>query len=256
MKRTLLFVSVFLLAIFIGTDTFVSAQAKKTKSKKTSVTAPAKQMQPTGAAKINVSYLSQIEQEIVNEINLARTNPKLYITYLEEFRKFYNGKNVTLSNRQTFITNEGTTALDDAVKALKAAKTVAALESSEFISKATKDHLADLLKNSSFGHKGSDGSMPDERLNRYIFAETVRFGENVVMSGLTAREVVIAMLIDDGFPSRTHRKNVLDAEFKFVGLSNGVGQNKIGLSVVIFSTDAKEKTGVKQTAGKQAKEIL
>lgn len=256
MKRFLLFASIFLSAMLFTGETFVSAQTENARPKKSTKAVSAKPVQMPMAANSNAGYFSQIEREILDEINLARTNPTLYITYLEDFRKYYEGKNLSLPSRQMIVTNEGIAALDDAIKTLKSSKTVAALESSEFIAKATKDHLQDMIKNSIFGHKGSDGSFTDQRLNRYIYAETIRFGENVVMSGLTAREVVIAMLIDDGYPSRGHRKNVLDGGFKFVGLSNGVGQNKFGLSVVIFATDAKERNSNKQVAGKQIKEIL
>lgn len=258
MKKSLLFISILLFGMLLMGGVSVLAQTKKVESNKLTkpIPLPLQAVQANQNTKADTVYLSQIELEILKEINLARTDPKLYVTYLEEYRKFYNGNNLSLPNQRMIVTNEGVAAVDDAIKALKAANIIAALESSEFVSRATKDHLQDLVKNSIFGHKGSDGSMTDGRLNKYIYIETIRFGENVVMSGLSAREVVLAMLIDDGVPSRSHRKNVLDPEFKFIGLSNGVNKTQKGLSVVIFTTGAKERNEVKPVATNQAKQIL
>jgi uncharacterized protein YkwD len=33
--------------------------------------------------------------------------------------------------------------------------------------------------------------------------------------------IVISLLVDDGVPSRGHRRNLLDKAFKFIGLSLG-----------------------------------
>ena len=39
----------------------------------------------------NANALSPLEQEIVQEINLARTRPQAYATYLEQMRPFFKG---------------------------------------------------------------------------------------------------------------------------------------------------------------------
>ena len=179
------------------------------------------------------------EKEILDEINAARQNPLQYSAYLEDLRQYYKDKTFTFPNRIPVLTVEGATGIDDAVANLKIAKPSDALKLSDLIHRATNDHLQDILKTGKFSHKGSDDSMPDDRLGKYVDVNTVRFGENLVMSRGGARDVVLYMLIDDGIPSRSHRRNILDPEFQFVGISSAVKDKSDDerYNVLIFSTD-------------------
>ena len=80
-------------------------------------------------------------------------------------------------------------------------------------------------------------------MNRYMLADSTLFGENIVMAKRSPREIVFVMLIDDGAPGRGHRKNLLNANFKFVGLSNGINKSDKALSVVVLAADAVERKG-------------
>jgi uncharacterized protein YkwD len=46
-------------------------------------------------------------------------------------------------------------------------------------------------------------------------------GENINYGNDDARRIVASLLIDDGVPSRGHRRNLLNGTFKFVGVSIG-----------------------------------
>ena len=62
--------------------------------------------------------LSTKEQSILDEINLVRSNPSQYIHYLEDFRRYYHGKELRFPDGQSVITMEGVGALDEAYKLL------------------------------------------------------------------------------------------------------------------------------------------
>ena len=62
---------------------------------------------------------NSIEQAVLNEINTARKNPKVYIGYLEEYRQKIKGKTVHYPNGVTMETLEGMKAVDDAINFFK-----------------------------------------------------------------------------------------------------------------------------------------
>lgn len=82
-----------------------------------------------------------------------------------------------------------------------------------------KDHLSDLVKSGRSGHRGSDGSLPGDRISRYgTWSESV--GENIIYHSRRAREDVISLIIDDGVANRGHRKNIFRLDFHVIGVSS------------------------------------
>lgn len=58
------------------------------------------------------------------------------------------------------------------------------------------------------GHKGSDGSQPFDRAQRY-FDSISLYGENIAYgSSKIAIDVLTQLIIDDGVPDRGHRTNI------------------------------------------------
>lgn len=54
---------------------------------------------------------------------------------------------------------------------------------------------------------GSDRSNPGERINRYVACQD-GWAENIACGQRSAREIVMALIIDDGVPGRGHRRNI------------------------------------------------
>jgi len=75
-----------------------------------------------------------------------------------------------------------------------------------------------------FSHTGSDGSDPFQRMNRFG-TWGITAGENMGSGFNTGKAIVMQYLVDDGVPSRGHRANVLNPEFKKVGIA--VGPHKV-----------------------------
>jgi Cysteine-rich secretory protein family len=142
---------------------------------------------------------------VIREINLARENPKLYATFVAE-------------SRPHFMIEQGR-AVDEAVRFLQKAHPLPALTLSAGMSRAAADHCADQI-GGQLGHDGSDRSHGGERISRYGSWSTT-WGENISYSRKTAREVVVALIIDDGTRSRGHRKNIFNPKFNYAGAAFG-----------------------------------
>ncbi|HEY0384382.1 MAG TPA: CAP domain-containing protein, partial [Pyrinomonadaceae bacterium] len=116
----------------------------------------------------SATFLSAAESELLTEMNLARTQPQQYAAYLEEFKKYYQGERLLIPGHQrALVTAEGVRAVDEAINFLRSTKPVPALEASEPAYLAAKDHAVDLTTNSLIGHIGSDGTKPNDRVDRY-----------------------------------------------------------------------------------------
>jgi uncharacterized protein YkwD len=214
----------------------IYAQAKPKPASKPKGT-PARTQTPKPAA-----GLSALESEILSEINNLRANPGVYIKYLEELRPNFSGTMLTYSNGLRMITNEGVGCVDDAIAALKKTKPLPAFKLSPGLAKASGDHLTDLAKNNFTGHKGSDGSWPPNRVERYGFWG-LEVKENISYRAQSVRDIILNMLVDDGNPKRDHRKNLLSSNLRFIGLSAGDSKMFGRLCVVVFAGEFSEKTG-------------
>ncbi|HLF35016.1 MAG TPA: CAP domain-containing protein [Cyclobacteriaceae bacterium] len=167
----------------------------------------------------NATYISKIEREVVLELNLLRSNPQKYAElYLKPFRQYYHGKNLEIPGRITIITNEGIKPLDECISQLSRTQPAPALIPSQGMCKAARDHAEDQSKTGKTGHDGSDGSSLPDRLNRYGKWLTT-IGENIDYGNGNAREIIIALLIDDGVSSRGHRKNLLNGAYHNIGVA-------------------------------------
>jgi len=166
-------------------------------------------------------YLTEIEREVIIEINMVRTNPAGYARrYLVPLRSYYHNTLLQFPGEIAIATNEGARALDECIKELQAAKPLSPLSPKKGLTLAARDHARDQAKTGATGHTGSDRSTTEERLNRYGKWD-ISYGENINYGDENARRIVTSLLIDDGVPSRGHRRNLLNGTFKFVGGSVG-----------------------------------
>lgn len=187
-------------------------------------------------------YLSTIEQDVIKEINLARANPAQYATYLEQFKRYYTGNRCAPPGQKEFVTNEGIGAVDEAIQFLRAAKPLPPLSASKGMSLAAKDHVKDLGATGNTGHKGTDGSMTGDRVNRYGSWMSA-IGENIAYSAGNARDAVMGFIIDDGLASRAHRMSIFNANYRIAGVALGQPATYGSMCVVTFAGGYTEKVG-------------
>lgn len=156
---------------------------------------------------------------VMREINLARQHPDAYANILEARRGNFRGQLFVLENGSLLRTHEGTRALDEAIRFLRRAQPLPPLQSSIGMSQAAAEHVADQA-GGAFGHDGSDHSNPGLRLNHYG-AWSGAWGENISYGKTSAREIVAALIIDDGQRARKHRKNIFNPAFNIAGAAAG-----------------------------------
>ena len=194
-----------------------------------------------------LEFLTPLESEIVAEINLARAQPQVYASYLEETKKFYSGNQIRRPGRPAEVTVEGVIALDEAIQFLRAAQPLPPLQVYKGMSLAAKDHSRDLGTSGNTGHRGSDGSTPNVRASRYG-DWTNNIGENIVYQAMTsARESVMGLIVDDGIATRGHRKNIFDPTYRAAGIAIGARSNLGTLCVITFAGGFTERAAAATT---------
>lgn len=214
--------------------------------------------QISGSVSVNLplpklEFLSPLENEIIAEINLARAQPQAYASYLEELKRYYVGNQIRRPGKPAEATVEGVAALDEAIQFLRVARPLPPLQIFKGMSMAARDHANDLGTSGNTGHRGNDGSTPNARVSRYgEWANNV--GENIVYQAMTtARESVMGLIVDDGIPTRGHRKNLFDATYRAAGISLGPPSNLGTLCVITFAGGFSERGAAAAAAAPTAK---
>ena len=171
-----------------------------------------------------------LEQELLNEINLARTRPAEYASHLEQLRPYFNGKEYRRPGLPGLLTQEGTRALNEAIGFLRAARPAPALTLSQGMRAGAYELVKEQAGTDLTGHRGADGGFCEQRALRFgAWKEPI--GENLSYGSDTARERVLTLLIDDGFANRGHRRRLLDDAFRVAGVA--CGEHKLGAMCVI-----------------------
>src|SRR5437870_7436032 len=110
--------------------------------------------------------LSQPEQDLLNEINQARAHPEVYASYLEKLRPLFNGKEYKASEREVFTTQEGWSAVDEAIKFLRVAKPIGPLSASQGLCLAALAHVKDQSSTGATGHQSADSTFIEQRVKQ------------------------------------------------------------------------------------------
>lgn len=225
--------------------TNATANAQKRKAPAKSSTVPAKSISTTKASTVvavnpALKSLSAYEKQLFDEINYARANPQEYLKALELFRRNYRGKEIHYPEGGVLVTNEGVAALDEAIAFLRKLKPLPPLDLRSGMVKAAKAHVNDLVSSGNSGHRGSDGSQPGQRLDRFGRWDEA-YGENIVYESRTPRYDVIGMIIDDGTANRGHRENLFAEDFRVIGVAAGTRPGGPTLGVVTFAVGYTDK---------------
>jgi uncharacterized protein YkwD len=197
----------------------------------------------------SATTLAPLEQAVVHEINLARTQPQTSITFLEQLRPHYVGNELRRPGDMALgpgrgavlMTQEGVKAVDQALAFLRAAAPLSPLTVSMGLSLAAKDFAADQGPRGGMGHQGSDGSTTGERANRYGRWQG-KIGENISYGIANGRGIVMNWIIDDGVPGRGHRRNLFDAQARVVGVACGPHKTMQIMCVMLFAASYTERT--------------
>jgi uncharacterized protein YkwD len=163
---------------------------------------------------------SAIAREVLNEVNQVRQDPPAYAQVLKSRREHYKGRRFEQPGRIPILTQEGVEAVDEAINFLVKSKPLPAIEWSDGLALAAGELALDQGKTGQTGHGDSDGSRLEDRINHHG-RWSGQIAENVAYGHSSARETVIAWLIDDGVSSRGHRKNLFQSTIRLAGVAGG-----------------------------------
>jgi hypothetical protein len=186
------------------------------------------------------AYLSDLERDVVEELNLARMHPVIYADYLIAYSKLFVGRELREQGETTVMTNEGRSAVNEAINFLKNQKSLTLLTASPGMSKGAGDMVRMQETTSQIGHVGRDGSKFSDRISRYGTWEG-SCSENIDYGNNTARKIVMALIIDDGVSNRGHRKSIFTPGFSRVGVACGVHQAFRYMCVIEYAVSYHEK---------------
>jgi uncharacterized protein YkwD len=162
-----------------------------------------------------------LERDVLDELNRLRADPTKYAASIEKELPYYDGR---IFRRPTdavsLSTREGAAAAREAVRALRASPALPPLRGSIGMALGARDHVKDQGPRGGMDHKGYDGSMAWDRVNRYGQWRT-KISENMSFGPANSRDVVVALIIDDGVANRGHRKNILDPDVRVAGVACG-----------------------------------
>ncbi len=192
---------------------------------------------------VNEKSLSTLENKVLDEVNLARTEPSQYIGFLTQYKNYVNGKILRVPNQKPILMEEGIPVIESAIADFKQIEKLTPLKFSTGLKKVAENQLKDLKENPNLGHFGKDGSGLKKRLLRVGKYEKVA-SENINYKDTDPREIVLRMLIDDGVKSRTHRKNILNQQFNLLGLACGEStKDPQMICVLVFADKFNESAG-------------
>jgi hypothetical protein len=182
----------------------------------------------------------ELEGEILIELNLARTTPRFYVSFLQELEKFFYGKELRRPGEIPLSTKEGQTALNEAIRFMKKATPVPKLRWSEGMARGARDHVEAQGNTGTVGHGSAERDGLRERIRLYGAWEKI-VGENIVYGHTRARDVIISLIIDDGVPHRGHRQNIFNPNFLVAGVACGPHPVYHSMCVMIFAGGYREK---------------
>lgn len=164
---------------------------------------------------------SDFEREILAQTNRARSDPAGFARELEELLGHFDGTVIRRPGQRVGLqTNEGPAAVREAIAFLRAQAPVPPLSWEDALWRAARDHARDQGPSGSTGHTGSDGSSMGQRMSRYGQWQSTA-AENIDYGSENARDVLVSLIVDDGVPSRGHRRNIFDARLRVMGAGCG-----------------------------------
>lgn len=185
-------------------------------------------------SKLKSPAFSAIEREIFEFQNLARTQPKKIAALLRRKYSSFRGRTMRIAGGPNVRTEEGISAVREAIRFLERVKPLPPLKASRGMSLAGHEHIRRDGPLGRYGHDGNDGSSPFDRMNRH--GRWLRIaGENLAYGMDTAEYVIIGLIIDDGVSSRGHRDNIFKRDFTVTGVAFGNHRRKTYMAVITYA---------------------
>jgi uncharacterized protein YkwD len=173
--------------------------------------------------------------QILTELNFARTQPAAYADSLRTYRRHFDGKIALDAGEDGIMTQEGVAAVDEAIAYLQRQPPRVAMTLNPLLNRSAGGQAYDQSMTGRVGHSGSNGSTFTQRISREgswqgEAAEAISYGM------ASAADVVRQLIIDDGVPGRGHRDTLFDSALRNVGVGCAPHQTYNEVCVLDFTT--------------------
>ena len=161
---------------------------------------------PVSFDRAKASYMRSEELEMIDEINLLRSNPKGYIPKVQDYIKYLQNNGSFGNSIQTAV---------ELVEELSVASPLNTLKPKQCLYNTAIKHGKDEKRMGTSSHQGTDGSWPWDRILKGC-PDLQDGNENLVGGPDNIRRAVMLLLVDDGIPNRGHRKALLNPAWRYV----------------------------------------
>jgi hypothetical protein len=184
--------------------------------------------------------------QVLNELNRARTDPQAYAQSLRELRRHFQGRllhdGVEDGGIMTF---EGVAAVDEAIAFLERQAPLPALDLADPLIRSAMDQARDQSRSGRIGHTGSDGSSFADRIHRQA-TWLGEAGEAIAYGDGGAAEVIRQLIVDDGEPDRGHRILLFSPGLRRAGVACAPHPTYDEVCVLDFAADLAPRVAQKK----------
>ena len=171
-----------------------------------------------------------LEKSVLAEINRVRTNPQAYADWLEDKKQYFAGTTFKLPGEKPIITNRGREALEEAISWLRNLEPLIPLSSSAELVTIAKEQIAVI-------GSPQNSTNPQQA--------------NLSYGKYTPEGIVMQLIIDDGYPDRHHRLNILNPNIQSAGIACGVHEQYDNICAVTYEGDSRTSAAV-NTEGQES----
>lgn len=186
---------------------------------------------PLNTGVSNASFLTDMEKEVIVELNSIRANPKKYAEFLKSMRS----------------SPQWSDGLQETIRFVEKKEPLPQLRVSRGLSLAARNLVDDLGPEGLTGHRGKDGKSMLERMN-CCGQVGGKFGEYLGYGYIEGAALVAQMAIDEGSADKDVERFIFDKDFLVVGVACGPHRYYRTMCVVDFATSYKEKPDTGQQA--------
>ena len=166
---------------------------------------------------------AELQRQVVDELNFARTRPQDYIEGLVAYRSAIQGRYAlkTVEGQYGPYTvrtrlSEGASAVDKAIAFLKKQAPIVPVAGDARLVAAARRFADEQSRTGKWGHESADGGDLSDRIaqdgtRRNFNAETIMYGKS------SAHDIVMHLIIDDGVSDRSHRGVIFDPALTLAG---------------------------------------
>lgn len=171
-------------------------------------------------------------EQILKEINLARTKPSEYAEKLLSYEKHFSGDILRFPGLKPIKTMEGFKAFQETADFLKGTKPLNPIIFNSFLNQISNDVFSVVEKSSDADEINSINI--DDFISKYgqiagQFSQAVDFGS------ATAELVISNLLVDEGDINKGNRHSIMNPKFTIAGISSGKHKTFHNSTIICFA---------------------